>query len=92
MNKSLVMERNMGYNKREWLNNEFSPATGNVIAFDGVVHWKGEPIRKTFLQISDCHSSIRLHCTEDDTDQDFVNKMIKLRDVIDDFIQYLKSE
>ena len=80
------------YSKRVWLNEENSPSTGNVIAFDGVVHCKGESIRRTFLQISDCNSSIRLHCAEDDTDQDFINKMIKLRDVIDDFIQNLKSE
>lgn len=86
------MERKIGYNKRVWLNNELSPSTGNVVAFDGITHWKGEPIRRTFLQISDCNSSIRLHCTEDDTGQDFINKMIKLRDVIDNFIQYLKSE
>lgn len=86
------MERKIGYNKRIWLNDELSPSTGNVIAFDGVIHWKGEPIRRTFLQISDCNNSIRLHCTEDDTDQDFINKMIKLRDVIDGFIQYLKGE
>ena len=86
------MKRKIGYNRREWLNDEKSASTGNVVAFDGIIHWDGRPIRRTFLQVSDCNNSIRLHVTEDDTEQDFINKMIKLRDVIDDFIQYLKNE
>ena len=86
-----IMEHKTGYNKREWFNDEQSPSTGNVIAFDGFIHYNGEPIRRTFLQISDCNNSIRLHTIEDDTSQDFINKMIKLRNVIDDFINYLRN-
>lgn len=85
------MERKIGYNRREWLNNEQSASTGNVVAFDGVIHYNGKSIHKTFLQISDCNNSIRLHKTEDDSEQDFIDKMIKLRDTIDEFIQYLNA-
>lgn len=85
------MEHKIGYNKREWLNGKQSASTGNVVAFDGIIHWEGKPIHKTFLQISDCNNSIRLHTTEDDSDQDFINKLITLRDTIDNFIQYLKT-
>lgn len=85
------MERKIGYNKREWLNKADSPSTGNVVAFDGAVKWKDEYIRRTFLQVSDCNQSIRLHITEDDTTQDFIDKMVKLRDTIGEFIEYLKE-
>lgn len=86
------MECKIGYNKREWLNDDLIPSTGNIIAFDGIFHLEGEPVRRTFLQISDCSSSIRFQCAEKDRDQDFVKKMTKFRDLIDDFINYLKSE
>ena len=42
------MERKIVYSKREWLNDELSPSTGNVIAFDGVVHWGGRTYQKDF--------------------------------------------
>ena len=82
----MIMECKIGYNKREWINDELVPSTGNIIAFDGVFDLEGEPVRRTFLQISDCNSSIRFQCAE----KDFVNQMTKFRDVIDDFINYLK--
>lgn len=85
------MERMTGYSQREWLNKEGSPSTGNVVAFDGFIKWEDKQIRRTFLQVSDCYQSIRLHMTEDDTTQDFISKMEKLRNVIDDFIDYLKE-
>ena len=79
------------YNKRVFLNKEDSPSTGNVVAFDGVVDWKGEKIRSMFLSISDCAVSVRLHKTDDDTPADFVDKMVLLRDTIDSFIEHLNS-
>lgn len=78
------------YNKRTWLNKDNSPSTGSVVAFDGDVSWKGEIIKSTFLSIADCSVSARLHKTEDDTKQDFIDKMTTLRNDIDEFIEYLK--
>ena len=77
------------YNKRVWLNKEDSPSTGNVICFDGCTTWHGEKMRNTFLQISDCNWSIRLHKTEDDSIGDFIDKIKLLRDEIDKFATYL---
>ncbi len=79
------------YNKRTWLNKPDSPSTGNVVAFDGVTAWKGVNIRDTFLSISDCNNSIRLHKIDDDSTEDFINKMKLLNDEIGLFIDYLES-
>lgn len=79
------------YNKRTWLNKEDSPSIGNVVAFDGETIWKGEKYRNTFLSISDCAVSARLHKTEDDTIDDFIDKMKLLRNEIDEFIKHLSK-
>lgn len=79
------------YNKRVWLNKEGSPSTGNVVCFDGNTTWHGEKMRNTFLQISDCNWSIRLHKTEDDHIDDFIDKIKLLRDEIDKFATYLEQ-
>lgn len=79
------------YNKRTWLNKDNSPSTGNVVAFDGEVTWKNEKIRNTFLSVSDCNVSVRLHPTDDDSIKDFIDKMKLLRSEIDLFINHLEQ-
>lgn len=79
------------YSKRTWLNKDGSPSIVNVVAFDGETTWKGEKYRNTFLSISDCSVSARLHKTDDDTIDDFIDKMKLLRSEIDDFIEHLES-
>nr|DAS18324.1 MAG TPA: hypothetical protein [Caudoviricetes sp.] len=79
------------YNKRTWLNKPGSPSTGNVVAFDGVTAWKGVNIRDTFLSISDCNNSIRLHKIDDDSTEDFIDKMKLLKNEIEQFIGYLET-
>lgn len=80
------------YSKRVWLNDRKSPSTGNVVAFDGMPEFDDGPYQSIFLRISDCHSSVRLHKSEYDTERDFINKMKKLRTVIDEFIDHLERE
>lgn len=79
------------YNKRTWLNKEASPSTGNIVAFDGEVSWRGEKIRAPFLEISDCNVSVRLHKTDDDTIGDFIDKMKLLKNEIELFINHLET-
>lgn len=80
------------YKRQTWLNSLNSPSTGNVVAFDGVVKYSDDKeIRTTFLSISDCHVSARLHKTEADTMEEFIEKMTLLRDEIDLFINHLKQ-
>ena len=82
------------YNKRTWLNKEGSDYTGSVVAFDGETFWHGEKFRNTFLQISDCDSSIRLHKKDADTETDmadFIDKMKLLKSEIELFINHLEA-
>ncbi|MDR1343890.1 MAG: hypothetical protein LBJ39_00920 [Tannerellaceae bacterium] len=80
------------YNKRVWLNKDDSPSTGNVVAFDGEVTWRDEKIRDVFLSVSDCNVSARLHKSDDDTIEDFIDKMELLKTEIGLFIDYLKQQ
>ncbi len=80
------------YSKRVWLNDEDSPSTGNVVAYDGIPEFEEGPWHSTFLKVSDCHNTVKLHKAEYDTLKDFVKKLKKLRGVIDDFIEFLETE
>ena len=82
----------MNYVRRLWLNDETSASTGSVCAYSGQAHWTKDEYKTSFLEVSDCHSKIRLHLAPHDTDQQFIDKMIKLRNFIDDFINYLQKE
>lgn len=79
------------YCKRTWLNKQNSPSTGNVVAYDGFYERDDKEYRNLFLSVSDCYNSARLHKTEDDTVDDFIDKMKLLRDNINDFIDYLEQ-
>jgi len=80
------------YNRRTWLNKEDSPSIGNVVAFEGEVLWKGEKIKSAFLSVSDCNVSARLHKTDEDTIEDFIDKMKLLKNEIELFINYLEQQ
>lgn len=79
------------YNKRQWLNSENSPSTGNIVCFDGDITHNGNIARNIFVSISDCYNSARLHMTEDDSVEDFVKKITLLRDELTDFINNLNT-
>lgn len=81
----------MAYKKSVWLNGNESPSLGNVVAFDGECMDDGKPYRNTFLAISDCWTTIRLHMIEGETIEDFINKLKLLRDTTDNFINHLEN-
>jgi len=82
------------YTDRRWLNPEGHPSTGAVVAYHGEAPWDrdGKPETMTILEISDCHSKVRLHRAEKDTLEDFTVKMETLRDVVDNFVSYLRNK
>lgn len=79
------------YNKRIWLNGKDSPYTGNLVCFDGNITRNGNTARNMFVSISDCYQSVRIHLTEDDTIEDFIQKLKVLRDGISNFINHLEN-
>jgi hypothetical protein len=83
-----------GYSDRRWLNPDRHPSTGSVVAYHGESPWDcdGKPGIMTILEISDCHSKVRLHCGDKDTLEEFIKKMETLRNVVDRFIYYLSTE
>lgn len=82
------------YSNRQWLNPDGHPSTGSVVAYHGKSPWDrdGKSDVMTILEISDCHSKVRLHRSETDTLESFVKKMETLRDVVDEFVSHLREE
>lgn len=81
------------YNKRLWLNEDGSPSTGSVAAYYGISPYDKDEDKMTMvLEISDCSNKVHLHKSRLDTELDFINKMIKLRSFIDEFVGYLQSK
>lgn len=88
----MTKSRDTYFIKREWLNDPDSPSTGNVVAYDGVlVDYDNEPYRSTFFRVSDCHVSANIHKASYDSDDDFIEKMKRIRNVMNDFIEHLES-
>lgn len=82
------METN--YNKRTWLNDEKYSSTSSVVAFDGYVDYGKETYRDTFIKISDCSKSIKLHKNDNETMEDFIKRLELLKREISKFAKYLK--
>lgn len=50
------------YNKRTWLNPTDSHYTGSIVCHDNIVINQGKPAeRYTFVEISSCHTKLKLH-------------------------------
>ena len=81
------------YSKRVWLNDGHLPSTGSVVAYHGdIAYPDGVDKAVAFLEVSDCHSKVRLHFTPTDSMDQFIKKMETLRGVIEDFILHLKAD
>lgn len=80
------------YSKKVWLNKPESPSMGSIVAYDGHNLWRGKKIRNTFLAVSDCFVIATLRKTEDDTTEDFIEKMKVLKSEIELFIEHLESK
>jgi len=77
------------------LNTQQSSYTANATYYFGEARWDKTKL-DIFLSISDCYQTIRLHPNTEyfDTKEllEFKEKLIKLRDFIDDFIINLPKE
>lgn len=78
---------------REWLNDLESPSTGTIAVFDGEVQWCSEesPGRRVWVEVSDCHCKVRVHKSYEQTTQQFCDKVRKMRDVLNGFIDHLEE-
>lgn len=79
------------YSSKVWLNEEASPSTGNVCAYDGRIVYDNQEYVESYLRISDCRKTIVLHKADYDERADFIAKMELLHNEIGKFIEHLKS-
>lgn len=84
-----IITPNIPYNTREYLNPIGSPSTGSVVCFDGNTNYDDGPYKNMFLELSDCHVKARIHKTYEDSVNDFIEKVGKLKDNIDAFYNHL---
>jgi len=79
------------YNKRTWLNSKKSSSTSSIVSFDGDVDYGDNIYRDTFVKISDCKYSIKLHKKDSESIQEFIHKLELLKTEIEQFINHLKN-
>lgn len=83
------------YNRRVFLAAPHLPSTSTVVCYEGPPGWhdKDRPaLRDKFLEVSNCHNSIRLHQVDAETDIEFIDKLKKLHTELGLFINYLESD
>jgi len=79
------------YNTRKWLNKKNSMSSGSVFIYEGKYPYNGSKlVDSKFIEISDCHSKVRLHKSFADSDKDWeykvdrlIKELIKYRDYMD---------
>jgi hypothetical protein len=80
------------YIKKVFLAGGNCPSTSTVVCYEGPPSWidKERPdFKEKFFEVSNCHNKIRLHQTDLETDEDFILKLVKLKDELHSFIMYL---
>ena len=78
------------YIKRKWLNRKGSASTGSAVAYAGPSPWNKKE-DSIFFEVSDCHCSVRLHKTTEDSMQDFIKKIRNLAKTANDFADFLSK-
>ena len=81
------------YNRRTWLNPESSSSTSAIITFDGkYINEDGKEDDWRFVELKDCKRTVTfMQHTDEDTKEDFVNKIKLIRDELDLYLDYLKN-
>ena len=83
----------MVYVKRQWLNDENSASSGSVVAYSGPAWRTGIDADETwhYFEVADCHSKIRLHKSDIESLNHFINKLKKLAKAAEEFAAFLES-
>ena len=77
------------FKRKVWLNKKQSASTGSIVVYDGESPWaKGKTTR--FIEVSSCDHSARLHMTNLDTRRDWVRKVKKLTETLQDYLEFLE--
>lgn len=74
------------------LNPPTSPSTGSITCYHGESAWKGWKDPYMFMDIADCNGKVRLHLTQKETKKDFIKKVRKLRNALDEYLEFLENQ
>jgi 6-pyruvoyl-tetrahydropterin synthase len=44
------------------------------------------------VKIADCHYKVKLHRGYEDTEEDFINKIEKMKNILEDYLSHLKQK
>ena len=85
--------RKATYCKKEFLTDSPEPSTSTIVSFYGDIKWSKDESggNVSFLEISSCHERARLHRTYDMTEQDWIKQVKKLRDHINEYLEFLET-
>lgn len=81
------------YCKKEFLTDSPEPSTSTVVSFSGDIQYgcSETPELVSFLEISSCNSKIRLHRKHEQTFQEWVEELRRLRDHINDYLNFFEE-
>lgn len=89
---SKTYSRKTYYKLTRELNEEDSPSTGSITAYDGDIEYSDDGEQPCiFVEIADCNQKIRLHQSHTDTTADFLAKIGKMIDILKDFRFHLNN-
>lgn len=83
------------YNSRIFLASHNLPSTASLVCYQGSSSWRdynNEFPEETFVEISNCHSKVRLHSSHLETEEQYVEKIKKLISGLTDFVNYLEMK
>ena len=84
------------YNKRVWLNSKKSASTGSLVCYSGPSPFYDDGTKKNhkkivFVEVGDCHQTIRLHQMYNESRKDFIKKIELMRDGLDSYLKFLNT-
>ena len=85
--------RKATYCKKEFLTDSPEPSISTVVSFYGDIKWSKDESggNVSFLEISSCHERARLHRTHEMTEQDWIDQVKRLRDHINEYLEFLET-
>lgn len=84
-------EQKVLYKSCSWLNDETTSSTGSVVCCHTLYTEDKESYESMFVEVSDCHVKARLHKTQFENKEQFINKLQNLYNEIGKFIEHLKK-
>lgn len=89
----MPIEKKKVWSKKEFLTPEGEVSTSAVCSFAGKTKWREDlpAFDNYLLEISDCNHKARLHKTEEMTVEEWVKQIVKLRNHINSYLDYLAT-